>query len=245
MKYKCPCCGLYTFNEPIGDTYDICAVCFWEDDGWQLENPDEAGGANKVSLNEARKNYKEFGACQSDMKKYVRSVNKEDKICADLNELIVQSRRINYPGMSIEVQLEVMCGDYFVLGNPDGFEYVYWSVNCDNLSNVLGKRENIVAIISESMSLAFVRSDFLEKFRKDTGNYNFVYIPLDNWTEENLKCDSPEKLPDEYKHIAWIDDDFMNDDTLDFDFEAFEKIDSGTDYLNPKHFSIYEIARRI
>lgn len=54
-KYKCPCCGYYTLNEPPNGTYNICPVCFWEDDIVQLDNPDYANGANKVSLNEARK----------------------------------------------------------------------------------------------------------------------------------------------------------------------------------------------
>ena len=31
-KYKCPCCGLYTFDEKTNGNYDTCPVCFWEDD---------------------------------------------------------------------------------------------------------------------------------------------------------------------------------------------------------------------
>lgn len=31
MKYKCPCCGYYTFDEKPNGNYDICEVCFWED----------------------------------------------------------------------------------------------------------------------------------------------------------------------------------------------------------------------
>ncbi|MDE5931444.1 MAG: transposase, partial [Lachnospiraceae bacterium] len=61
-------------------------------------------------------------------------------------------------------------------------------------------------------------------------------------TEENLTCAHPEQLPPEYKNIVWINDDFMNDDRIEFDYEAFELIDSGVDYLNPGHFSIYEFA---
>lgn len=29
------------------------------------------------------------------------------------------------------------------------------------------------------------------------------------------------------------------------DYEAFEKIDSGVDYLNPRHFSMYEFTKYI
>jgi hypothetical protein len=39
-------------------------VCFWEDDPIQFDDHDYDGGANIVSLNEARKNFKEFGASE-------------------------------------------------------------------------------------------------------------------------------------------------------------------------------------
>lgn len=72
MKYKCPCCGYYTFvNKPAG-TDDICKVCFWEDDAIQLADPTYKGGANKVSLVQAKENYKKFGACEREMKSYIR-----------------------------------------------------------------------------------------------------------------------------------------------------------------------------
>lgn len=49
-KYKCPCCGFYTFDEKPNGNYDICPVCFWEDDPIQLEDNEYEGGANRVSL---------------------------------------------------------------------------------------------------------------------------------------------------------------------------------------------------
>lgn len=39
--------------------YEICDVCFWENDPVQSWNPDRGGGANIMSLNEARKAWKE------------------------------------------------------------------------------------------------------------------------------------------------------------------------------------------
>lgn len=46
-KYTCPCCGYRTLDfEPPG-TYDICPICFWEDDGIQFKDPDYVGGANQ------------------------------------------------------------------------------------------------------------------------------------------------------------------------------------------------------
>ena len=56
----CPCCGNYT----IPEIFEICEVCFWQYDVTAHNKPDFAGGANKVSLNEARHNYTDFGASE-------------------------------------------------------------------------------------------------------------------------------------------------------------------------------------
>lgn len=76
-KYKCPCCGHFTF-EKKERAYDICPVCFWEDDPVQYENPTMENGANHVSLATARVNYKHFAACDPEMKKYVRGPKKDE-----------------------------------------------------------------------------------------------------------------------------------------------------------------------
>lgn len=59
-RKKCYCCGYRTLDSE--SHYDICPVCFWEDDAVQNANPDYSGGANYLSLNEAKKNYDLFGA---------------------------------------------------------------------------------------------------------------------------------------------------------------------------------------
>ena len=56
-KYKCPCCGNFTLYEKPPGTYEICEVCNWEDDELQFRNPNYAGGANALSLEDARKEY--------------------------------------------------------------------------------------------------------------------------------------------------------------------------------------------
>ncbi|MGN1134738.1 MAG: CPCC family cysteine-rich protein [Oscillospiraceae bacterium] len=77
MKYVCKCCGNAAMNS--ADEYDICPVCFWERDLYQEREPDAAGGANKVSLNEAKRNYAEFGACEKRFAEKVRKPEAAEK----------------------------------------------------------------------------------------------------------------------------------------------------------------------
>lgn len=55
-RHKCPVCGEYEFE--AYNCMDICDVCNWCDDAVQENNPYYKGGANKMSLNEAREAYK-------------------------------------------------------------------------------------------------------------------------------------------------------------------------------------------
>jgi hypothetical protein len=51
------------FADPPGN-YEICRVCFWEDDHIQLRWPDRPGGANSLSLIDAQRAYTELGAME-------------------------------------------------------------------------------------------------------------------------------------------------------------------------------------
>lgn len=62
-KYPCACCGYLTISEEMAGSFEICPICFWEDDAVQFDDPDYRGGANRESLNEARENFKKFRAC--------------------------------------------------------------------------------------------------------------------------------------------------------------------------------------
>jgi hypothetical protein len=71
QKYTCPCCGYKTIYRE--DTfYDLCPVCFWETDPYQLANPTYKGGANRSSLAEAQQNFIVLGACEKDAFPFVR-----------------------------------------------------------------------------------------------------------------------------------------------------------------------------
>lgn len=58
-KQTCPCCGYKTLRER--NNRETCPICKWMDDDIQSIKPDSEGGANKESLKEAQKNYKEIG----------------------------------------------------------------------------------------------------------------------------------------------------------------------------------------
>lgn len=65
-------------EEPCG-SYFICPVCFWEDDDVENKKPGYQGGANRVSLNEAKKNFILHGACEKRFAHKVRSPIFEEK----------------------------------------------------------------------------------------------------------------------------------------------------------------------
>jgi hypothetical protein len=78
LPLRCPCCGYKTLDERGG--FDICEVCFWEDDG---QDDHDAGiirgGPNgSLSLTQARANYKKFGACDERSIQSVRAPKPEE-----------------------------------------------------------------------------------------------------------------------------------------------------------------------
>ena len=77
-KYYCPCCGYQTLTELPGN-YEICEICFWEDDPVQLAQLDLVGGANHVSLRQARQNFEQFGASEQRVLAFVRRPTTADK----------------------------------------------------------------------------------------------------------------------------------------------------------------------
>ena len=77
MKYVCKCCGCAAMT--FADENDTCPICYWKRDSVQEKNTDSAVGANSVSLVEARKNYKAFGACEERFCEKVRKPYTDEK----------------------------------------------------------------------------------------------------------------------------------------------------------------------
>lgn len=61
-RFLCPCCGCFTLGS--AGSFEICPVCFWEDDGQDDGDAEVVrGGPNgRLSLSRARENYLRFGA---------------------------------------------------------------------------------------------------------------------------------------------------------------------------------------
>ncbi|MBO9473874.1 hypothetical protein J7413_10035 [Shimia sp. R10_1] len=71
----CHCCGCLTIRER--GRYEICGVCFWEDDPDQTPEFDD-GGANNLSLEDGRRNYRKIGACEPRLLPHVRPPRPEE-----------------------------------------------------------------------------------------------------------------------------------------------------------------------
>src|SRR5947209_872259 len=69
-KYHCPCCGFITIHEGCG--VPICRICGWQADEVQEVHRTCQEGPNRVSFEEAQRNFEDFGACRKEVMEYVR-----------------------------------------------------------------------------------------------------------------------------------------------------------------------------
>ncbi|MFC6018432.1 CPCC family cysteine-rich protein [Plantactinospora solaniradicis] len=76
--HPCPCCGYLTLDSR--GEYEICPVCFWEDDGQDEHDAGQVrGGANRgLSLLDGRRNFAEFGASEARRLPLVRPPHPEE-----------------------------------------------------------------------------------------------------------------------------------------------------------------------
>ena len=69
-KEQCPCCDYVSL--PERGNYLICPICFWEDDGQDIDNIDDKSGPNHgITLRQGRENFRQLGACEPEMVQYV------------------------------------------------------------------------------------------------------------------------------------------------------------------------------
>lgn len=79
LPLRCPCCGYKTLLDR--GRFEICDVCYWEDDGQDDYDADVVrGGPNgPLSLSVARANYRQFGACEQRFVAHVRPPTAEER----------------------------------------------------------------------------------------------------------------------------------------------------------------------
>ncbi len=92
-RFPCPCCGYPTLAQEPPGTFQICPVCFWEDDSVQFAEPSYRGGANEPSLDEARASFDACGACDPASVGAVRPPTDEEK-----------RNRVSYRSVRIELR---------------------------------------------------------------------------------------------------------------------------------------------
>lgn len=158
--------------------------------------------------------------------------------------LSAKKRQEVKPWISLCGKLEAMVGNYFLsgAGNPDNeIQTLYYDPTVGAYDEIRLLKENIVAYILENENVAFVREDMLTKFKEDTEEYDLVCIPVGSFETDEFYVDREKDVPHLLKDTTWIDDDFMNDENIEFDFQAFDIIDGGEKYVNPKHFSVIDL----
>ena len=113
MKNICLCCGYRTID--VRGDYQICPVCYWEDDRYVFLLPDgnfssvmykagydddeklveiiidmESDVNNDLTLRQARANYLEFGACQKEKLKHCRKPTESEMVQAAMNHSVLE-----------------------------------------------------------------------------------------------------------------------------------------------------------
>lgn len=70
----CPCCNYKTLS--VRGQYDICRVCFWEDDSIKKELS-RYSSVNRMTLKKGKDNFNKIGAISE---KYIKFIDTETKI---------------------------------------------------------------------------------------------------------------------------------------------------------------------
>lgn len=77
-RETCPCCDYVTL--PERGRYIICPVCYWEDEGIDINKLHKQSGANNgLTLHQARANFRKFGAFEERRVKSVCSAAEREQ----------------------------------------------------------------------------------------------------------------------------------------------------------------------
>ena len=166
----------------------------------------------------------------------------------ELTEQLQQVEKECRADISLSGWLEAIVDHYYVDSECGWIEefywlYIYYNEETDTTYECVEQvPENLVAYVSADYRWCFVLNKHLEKFKRDTAGYGLHYIPVSDFGEEMFQCSNIDMLPKEFSNIVWIDDDFMYDESIPFDYDSFSLIDDKIPYLNPKHFSVGQLV---
>jgi hypothetical protein len=100
------------FHEPPG-SYDVCPICYWEDDHVQLRWVDWAGGANRPNLIDAQAAFASFGAMEHCFLASVRRPKEGDARDADWRPASTADAEPRLPGVPHEAYPDDMTRLYY------------------------------------------------------------------------------------------------------------------------------------
>lgn len=143
----CPICEKHQFD----DSYEICPVCFWENDDYQYDNPDSMGGANSLSLNDYKKRWNKLNEIMPTLiKKY--NVGKTELSHWEYDQLYVPRENIQEfvnalsdQNIGIKLSFYNVCQKYnyddvTFIGYPSLLNYSIIDGNKESLEIVFSKK---------------------------------------------------------------------------------------------------------
>lgn len=95
-KYTCFICGYRTLDERCG--WEICPICFWEDDVLVQGDEDRSSGANHMTVVEAQANYSRISAISPEYLDKVRPPRENEQRDPDWKPLGGVAREIDNDG---------------------------------------------------------------------------------------------------------------------------------------------------
>jgi hypothetical protein len=176
---QCDCCDYFTI--PDRSDYEICPVCFWEQDDNRFDRPDEESGANQeLTLRQGRRNFEVFQACS---KPFVKNV-----VSASARQTFKRSvRQLNNSGAftvdCIDVQEENDFWEkYLSVTQPQGVEFFGKNLDAffDALNGGPGYPGNCVIYFINTTSIKDINSGhFYSALQEISQNSNSVTVHIE------------------------------------------------------------------
>lgn len=131
--FVCPCCGYST----IKNLYDICQICFWQDDG--VRDQATYSSPNGFTLREGRENFEKYNSIYSDKKFNSDRFNmyeRKENYLAERDIFLIKEQQFDSD------EKKYFEGDNIVFGSLKRNKVVYWLAIHETLSLISHFYEN-------------------------------------------------------------------------------------------------------